>query len=53
MSREKRMYGTLFPVMLSFVAMGFVDAVGVATHYIKADFRLSDTVANLLPSMLF
>lgn len=53
MSRDKRMYGTLFPVMLSFVAMGFVDAVGVATHYIKADFRLSDTVANLLPSMVF
>lgn len=53
MPKEKRMYWALVPVMLSFMAMGFVDSVGVATHYVKADFRLSDTVANLLPSMVF
>ena len=53
MPKEKHMYWALVPVMLSFMAMGFVDAAGVVTHYIKADFRLSDTVANLLPSMVF
>lgn len=53
MPKETRMYWALVPVMLSFMAMGFVDSVGVATHYVKADFRLSDTVANLLPSMVF
>ena len=33
--------------------MGFVDLVGIATNYVKADFQLSDTLANLLPSMVF
>lgn len=33
--------------------MGFVDLVGIATNYVKADFNLSDTMANLLPSMVF
>lgn len=39
--------------MMAFFAMGFVDLVGIATNYVKADFRLSDTMANLLPSMVF
>ena len=33
--------------------MGFVDMVGTATNYVKADFALSDTMANFLPSMVF
>jgi fucose permease len=41
------------PIMMAFFAMGFVDLVGIATNYIKADFKLSDTMANLLPSMVF
>ena len=43
----------LLPVLMSFYIMGFVDLVGVATGYIKKDFNLSDTVAQLLPSMVF
>lgn len=39
--------------MFAFFAMGFVDMVGVATNYVKADFQLSDTMANFLPSMVF
>lgn len=39
--------------MLSFFVMGFVDLVGIAANYVKADFHLSDTVANLFPSMVF
>ena len=39
--------------MLAFFAMGFVDLVGIATNYVKADFQLSDTIANLFPSMVF
>ena len=39
--------------MLAFFAMGFVDMVGTATNYVKADFSLSDTMANFLPSMVF
>jgi len=44
---------TLIPLMMAFFAMGFVDLVGIATNYVKADFHLSDTLANLLPSMVF
>lgn len=43
----------VIPVMLTFFIMGFVDLVGIATNYVKADFELSDTVANILPSMVF
>ena len=43
----------LLPIMFSFFAMGFVDMVGTATNYVKAEFALSDTMANFLPSMVF
>lgn len=43
----------LVPVILTFFAMGFVDLTGIATNYVKADFALSDTVANLFTSMVF
>ncbi len=43
----------LFPLVLCFFAMGFVDSVGVATHYIKADFQLSDTLSGLFATMVF
>lgn len=43
----------LLPLMMAFFAMGFVDLVGIATNYVKADFHLSDSMANLLPSMVF
>ena len=31
----------LFPVMLCFFAMGFVDLVGIASNYVKADLNLT------------
>ncbi len=43
----------LIPVMLCFFAMGFVDLVGIASNYVKEDLSLSDSVANLLPSLVF
>lgn len=43
----------LLPVLFSFFVMGFVDVVGISTSYVKADFRLSDKLANLLPMMVF
>lgn len=46
-------YLTLIPLMLCFFAMGFVDLVGIASNYVKADLGLSDTVANVLPSLVF
>ena len=50
---KKASFRHLAPVLLSFYVMGFVDLVGVATGYIKKDFDLSDSVAQLLPSMVF
>ena len=41
------------PVMFCFFAMGFVDLVGVASNYVKADLNLSDSLANFLPSLVF
>lgn len=41
------------PVMLAFFAMGFVDLVGIASNYVKADLGLNDATANLFPSLVF
>ena len=43
----------IVPVMLSFFAMGFVDLVGIASNYVKEDLSLSDSVANVFPSLVF
>ena len=50
---SKKFSAVIIPVMLSFFAMGFVDLVGTATNYIKADFGLSDAFANLCTTMVF
>lgn len=52
-AKQEKVFLRVIPVMLAFFAMGFVDLVGIATNYVKADFDLSDTVANLFPSMVF
>ncbi|PTL33664.1 MFS transporter [Prevotella sp. oral taxon 376] len=44
---------SLIPVMLCFFAMGFVDLVGIASNFLKADLDLNDTTANILPSLVF
>ena len=44
---------TLLPVMLCFFAMGFVDLVGIASNYVKSDLHLSDSTANVFPSLVF
>lgn len=43
----------ILPILFGFLVMGFVDVVGIATSYVKSDFGLSDTLANLLPMMVF
>ena len=43
----------LIPVMLCFFAMGFVDLVGIASNYVQADLNLSDSAANIFPSLVF
>ena len=43
----------LIPVMICFFAMGFVDLVGIASNYVKADLGLTDSQANIFPSLVF
>lgn len=53
MSKTTSFYAKLVPVMLCFFAMGFVDLVGIASNYVKADLNLSDSQANIFPSLVF
>ena len=46
-------YRHLIPIMLCFFAMGFVDLVGIASNYVKADLNLTDSEANIFPSLVF
>ena len=52
-SKQQMKYGRLIPVMLCFFAMGFVDLVGIASNYVKADLGLNDSQANIFPSLVF
>lgn len=52
-ANEQLKYGRLIPVMLCFFAMGFVDLVGIASNYVKADLGLTDSQANIFPSLVF
>ena len=50
---ENKSVRKLLPVLFAFFVMGFVDVVGISTSYVKNDFGLNDTLANLLPMMVF
>ncbi len=50
---NKNSISKLLPVLFAFFVMGLADLVGIATNYVKQDFGLSDSLANLLPFSLF
>ena len=50
---RKSMLMQMTPVMLCFFAMGFVDLVGTASNYVQKDLGLTDSEANLFPSLVF
>lgn len=50
---NKKTNFAVLPVLLGFFIMGFVDVVGISTSYVKKDFGLNDSLANLLPMMVF
>ena len=49
----KSSFGALAVCMLCFFTMGFVDLVGIASNYVKADIGLTDAQANIMPSLVF
>ncbi|NLB93372.1 MAG: sugar MFS transporter [Bacteroidales bacterium] len=52
MTAQRVKWSRLLPVLLSFMVMGFVDIIGVATGYVKQDFELSNFVVQFLPMMV-
>lgn len=50
---NKQNQKAIYPILFGFFVMGFADVVGIATNYVKVDFGLSDTLANLLPMIVF
>lgn len=53
MTSHQLKYAKLVPIMLCFFAMGFVDLVGIASNYVKGDLNLTDSEANIFPSLVF
>ena len=43
---EKTSSLKLIPVMLAFFAMGFVDLVGIASNYLKADLVIRRRISS-------
>lgn len=52
MNKSKIELRKIFPVFLSFIVMGFIDIIGVATGYVKQDFKLTDFIVQFLPMMV-
>jgi len=53
MKTKKHAFSAVFPVMFGFFIMGIVDLIGTAINYVKVDFCLNDTTANLLSLSCF
>lgn len=43
----------IFPVLMSFFVMSFVDLVGIGVDRVSSDMSLSATLAQLIPSATF
>lgn len=52
-TNQKSFMLQIIPVMLCFFVMGFVDLVGTASNYVQKDLALTDSQANLFPSLVF
>lgn len=53
MSTQKNYIIYAIPVLISFFVMSFCDLVGVGVDNAKADFELSNTLAQLIPMAVF
>lgn len=53
MNNSKIKYSWILPVLMSFFVMSFVDLVGIGVDRVGADFKLSSSVAQLIPMVAF
>ncbi|MBP5559140.1 MAG: MFS transporter [Bacteroidales bacterium] len=45
---KKNSFAIILPVMFGFLAMGFIDMIGLVTNNVRADFNMSDGVVNTI-----
>lgn len=50
---QSSVLAAMIPIMFCFFSMGFVDLCGVCANQIQADFSLTDSQANLIPTLTF
>ena len=43
---KKNTLAVILPVMFGFLAMGFIDMIGLVTNNVRADFNMSDGMVN-------
>lgn len=53
MTKTKISVGVVTPVLISFFIMSFCDLVGIGVDNAKADFNISNTLAQLIPMAVF
>ena len=47
-SMKKNSLSIILPVMFGFLAMGFIDMIGLVTNNVRADFGMSDGLVNTI-----
>ena len=45
---KKNSLSLILPVMFGFLAMGFIDMIGLVTNNVRADFNMSDGLVNTI-----
>ena len=45
---KKNSLAVILPVMFGFLAMGFIDMIGLVTNNVRADFNMSDGMVNTI-----
>jgi FHS family L-fucose permease-like MFS transporter len=53
MKTKHHSFSKVLPVIFGFLVMGIVDLIGTAINYVKVDFGLNDSTANLLSLSCF
>ena len=51
--KEKMKISWIAPVLMAFFVMSIIDLVGISVDRVKEDMQLSNTLAQLIPSVTF
>lgn len=53
MKIQEKTLKQIIPIMFTFITMGFIDLIGIASNYLKNDFALTDSLASIFPMSVF